>query len=62
MSSITECGYPCITYITTEGEYDVAGYNPECPIHGWRWNYTGPALTLDQCKNIDENRLKAENE
>jgi hypothetical protein len=40
------CEFECLTYTTDEGEYDVAAYSMHCPIHGWRWNYEGPVITL----------------
>lgn len=33
---------------------DVAGYDIDCPVHGWRWNYDGKILSLEEYQAIDE--------
>jgi hypothetical protein len=42
----------CLTY-DIDGVEDVASYSPRCLTHGWRWNYSGPALTLEECATRD---------
>ena len=34
---------------------DVASYDIDCAVHGWRWDYDGRIpLTLEECQEIDE--------
>jgi hypothetical protein len=48
----------CLTYKpypkTNPELIDVASYDIDCPVHGWRWDYDGPILTLEEYQAIDE--------
>lgn len=33
---------------------DVAAYDIDCPVHGWRWDYYGKILSLEEYQKIDE--------
>jgi hypothetical protein len=46
----------CLTY-DLDGVEDVAAYDIFCPIHGWRWNYSGPPLTLEECAARDQAKM-----
>lgn len=55
--TIEDCGRHCLTYTTDEGEYDVAAYDIDCPVHGWRFDWEGGPLDLADAQKIDEERL-----
>lgn len=61
--SITNCPNQCLTYETPDGEYDVAAYSTDCPVHGWRWNWQEMPederpQTLAACEERDELELQ----
>lgn len=33
---------------------DVAAYDIDCKVHGWRWNYSGPIMSLYDYAKIDD--------
>lgn len=37
---------------------DVASYDLDCPIHGWRWDYDGKILSLEEYYEIDEANIE----
>jgi len=50
----------CMVYVPypdTPELKDVAAYDIDCPIHGWRWDYDGPILSLEEYQEIDEKNL-----
>jgi hypothetical protein len=46
-----------VPYPDTPELKDVAAYDIDCPIHGWRWDYDGPILSLEEYQEIDEKNL-----
>jgi hypothetical protein len=48
----------CLVYVPYPDKYenliDVAAYDIDCKIHGWRWDYDGPILSLEEYQEIDE--------
>lgn len=48
----------CLVYIPYPDKNpeltDVASYDIDCPVHGWRWDYDGKILSLEEYQKIDE--------
>jgi len=57
-----ECN--CLVYVPYPEENpeltDVAAYDIDCIVHGWRWDYDGPILSLEEYQEIDEKNALGE--